>query len=374
MQKVGNIKLANIATILLATSPWFLFLGGSIMTHMLTLFCLLGSMVLVFGEYRRPLAAGLLLGWLFTVRPLDGILAGVLILTTLLWTRRVNLRGALGFCIGCVLTGSLLLLFNHALMGSFTTTPINDYIDRLWYPGANRLGFGSTVGNPDGGWGLLDPISGHGWRDVLLNLNQNTYNLNFEFMGCGAGSLLLLMSHAVWGRWSRRDRMALGAVVAIAGLYSLYWFSGGPDFGARYWFLMLPSLLWLSARGIETLCQRTGQPSRIHGALLISIVATLFLFVPWRCVTRYHDYRGVNSDIQEALDAGQFGNAVVLIDDKKHSGSLYRSAFFLNHPSLPPEHPIFVRDLGPESQTRLKEAFPNRKLLRWTGDGCKTIR
>ena len=107
---------------------------------------------------------------------------------------------------------------------------------------------------------------------------------------------------------------------------------------------------------------------------MVSIVATIFLFMPWRCVTKYHDYRGVNSDIREALDAGQFGNAVVLIDDKNHSGSLYRSAFFLNHPSLPPERPVFVRDLGPESQARLKEAFPNRELLRWTGDGCETIR
>ena len=376
MRRIGDTSTANVAVVLLASSPWFLFLAASLMTHILTLFLLLGALSLMVRQEPRhttTLLAGLLLGWLFTVRPLDGLLAGISIFTAGLWTGRLKLTTALTFCFGCLMTGGLLLWFNHTLTGTIATTPVNDYIDRLWYPGANRLGFGADVGNPTGGWGLLDPYEGHGWRDVLLNLNQNAYNLNFEFLGCGAGSLCLLVVHWAFGQWDRRDRLAAGALAATAILYSTYWFSGGPDFGARYWFPMLPPLLWLSARGFATIRDRTINRERIRVAVMVSIIATLCLFVPWRCLTKYHDYRGVTTDIRHAYEEGQFAHAIVLIDDTELSGALYRSAFFLNAPTLPDSRPVFARDRGPASHARLRAAYPDRELLRWTGSGCEPV-
>ena len=370
--------MANVATFLLATSPWFLFLGASLMTHTLTLFCVLMAATFLVSERLgngRLLMVGLFLGGLFTVRPLDGLLFGAIALAAILWLRRVRPLDALVYCLGCGLMGGLMFVFNYGILDTLTTTPINDYIDRIWQPGANRLGFGSDIGNPpDGGWGSLDPLRGHGLADVLLNLNQNMHNLNFELFGCGAGSLILLLSHAIWGKWNRGDRLAASVALSIAALYSLYWFSGGPDFGPRYWFLMLPSVLWLSAQGLSTLVERSGQSRRVRGALAMSLIAALLVFVPWRAATRYHDYRSVNADIREAARRGDFVNAVVLIPDIKINGGLYRSAFVLNDPALPDDRPIFVRDLGGDVFKRLREAYPKRPFLRWENGSAQPLR
>ena len=45
----------------------------------------------------------------------------------------------------------------------------------------------------------------------------------------------------------------LAIVAAVFGAYFFYYFSGGPDFGARYWFLMLIPCLALTVRAIQFL-------------------------------------------------------------------------------------------------------------------------
>ena len=81
VRRLRGLASAHAITAMLAVSPWFLFLSASFMTHLATLACLLGAWLAIEVARRRAmlalcLLAGLLLGEIFLVRPLDGILAG----------------------------------------------------------------------------------------------------------------------------------------------------------------------------------------------------------------------------------------------------------------------------------------------------------
>jgi hypothetical protein len=76
-------RTTRYATALLAASPWFLFLGMSLMTHILTLACVLVAAVGVVharrtGRFAWGALAGMGVGAI-TVRPLDGFVVGLLI-------------------------------------------------------------------------------------------------------------------------------------------------------------------------------------------------------------------------------------------------------------------------------------------------------
>jgi hypothetical protein len=73
----------------------------------------------------------------------------------------------------------------------------------------------------------------------------NTFSVNIELFGWGAASLILAALFIFSGKVSRSDWTLLGLCAGIFIGHFFYYFSGGPDFGARYWFLMLiPSVVF----------------------------------------------------------------------------------------------------------------------------------
>ena len=88
---------------------------------------------------------------------------------------------------------------------------------------------------------------------------------------------------------------------------------GGPDFGARYWYMMLVPLIALTVRGVMSLSptlsptlsssQPPSTPSpvlSVHTTQLLSAVVllsvvSLVAFVPWRSIDKYWHYRGMEA-------------------------------------------------------------------------------
>ncbi len=375
---------ANLVAILIAVSPWFLFLGASHMTHMATMFFFVSGFLLVGGAQKhrrsdRAFAAGLCFGMVFLIRPLDGLLlggaAGVFLLLKSWRLTKYRIVGPLSFSLGAILVAGVLLVFNHELTGEYLSTPTNTYIAKIWPGSTNRLGFGPEVGNPPTKWGLLDPIPGHGWRDVLLNSNQNIANLNVELFGWTTGSLFLIgLFFFLSKKTSSLDRLALTSIVVLGAAYNLYWFSGGPDFGPRYWFSMLVPVAWLSARGAGHLVRKlaasdTAAYGRVFVVAAVLLIASLGVFVSWRIVGRYHDYRGFHSDYRDMLEAGDFSvpaasntlSPVVFVSTPSEVD--YGCAFLLNQFPLSADNPIFVRDLGVAANARVMMAFPGKPAI-----------
>ncbi len=139
---------------------------------------------------------------------------------------------------------------------------------------------------------------------------MNLFAVNVELFGWVTGSLLLLITFGMLGRLRGFDYMMLLAVVAIMAGHFFYWFSGGPDFGARYWFLTIVPLAALAARALSSF----GHAVNSTAALLCLI--TLVTFVPWRAIDKYHNFRGLRPGIERLTAANSFGRSLVLVKGK----------------------------------------------------------
>ena len=139
---------------------------------------------------------------------------------------------------------------------------------------------------------------------MLINTNQNLYATNCELFGWCIGSLFFAALHLFFGKKTQLDKLMIFTIVVLFLGYHLYWFSGGPDFGARYWYLMIYPLVVLTVRGIGTVRRKhCGEgsagdtaPDRMGVVVAVLILITLAVFIPWRAVTRYKDYRGFHAD------------------------------------------------------------------------------
>jgi 4-amino-4-deoxy-L-arabinose transferase-like glycosyltransferase len=367
-------RTARIAVLLLAVSPWNLFMAMNFMPHTATLTCALAAAVAVARLRRDPrvrwaLVGGVFLGIVGLIRPLEGVAVAVLLG---LWSlgargRRLRLLPSAGLTLAALGTAVSILPYNKLLTGSAGKFPINAYVDARYGPGHNDLGFGSNRGM---GWSGLDPLPGHGAADVAINANFNLFQINVELLGWATGSLLVLLLWLATRRVTRADRLMVVSIATIAAIHSFYYFSGGPDFGARYWFLVIVPCLALAARGIEELERGAesvspGDGRRVLGATMALVAGSLLVFVPWRATDKYHHYRGMRPDIRELSARYPWAGGIVLIRGNRHPD--FASAVVYNPVDLGRELPIYAWDRGGDVRRRLVAAYPGRRF--WIVNG-----
>jgi hypothetical protein len=359
-------RTARLAALLLATSPWFLFLGMSFMTHMFMLTCALVSVASVTRARRTgsvwwAVVAGAGLGATSLIRPLEGVLVGVLVGAWAIGVGGQRLRSAslAGLCAGTLGVGALVLPYNQLLTGSPFRFPINQYLDRMHGSGANAYGFG-----PDRGMGwALDPNPGHGPVDGLINANLNLFGLNTDLFGWSTGSLVFCALLVTAGAVTRPDRLMLSVVGVVFTAYFFYYFSGGPDFGPRYWFPMIVPLIALTAHGIHQLDRWTGGRAVAAAAALIAI--SLVTFLPWRALDKYQGFRGMGGQIRRLAAEHQFGADLVLVRGRRFPD--YASAATENPIDLASPRTIYVWDRDEETRWAAIDAYADRRV--WLVDG-----
>jgi hypothetical protein len=364
MRRLDTPRTARLATLLLATSPWFLFLGMSLMTHTATLACALAAALGIAVARARSVAwpaaaAGVGVGIIGLIRPLEGLaVALVLGLWSLAARRRAfRLLPSAALTAVTIAVTALHLPYNAALSGSARRFPIMMYVDKYYAPGANDMGFGPNRGM---GWGGLDPWPGHGLRDVLLNSLLNGAALNLEMFAWATGSLLLLVALLCSGRLRRMDWAMLGIIGLVVGLHAFYWFGGGPDFAARYWFLILVPCLALTARAPAALLGG-GTPAATRGVvMLLALSASAMLtWIPWRSVEKYHGFRYMTPAMRDFVASTPLENALVLVRGRRHPD--YHQAALENPLDLGDQsRTIFAWDRTAEIRRAAVSAFPTR--------------
>jgi hypothetical protein len=151
--------------------------------------------------------------------------------------------------------------------------------------------------------------------------------------------------------------------------FSLYWFSGGPDFGPRYWYPMLLPVTVLTVRGASTLAERLtangvtpAGSQRVWAFVTLASLLGLANLLPWRSVDKYHNYRGIRSDIRRLERSYHFGRSLVLIRGPEWPD--YATAFSFNPATFDRNvvGPIYARELGPETTERLREYYRDRPV------------
>jgi len=376
LRSLYDLRTARVATLLLVSSPMHIFLGMTYMAQTSTLTCALLAAVLVQRSRREERAsyawlAGVVIGICSIVRQLDAlIVAFVLGLWAIgLGGKRLKFSSIAGLVLGTALSASFILPYNAWFTGKGTVFPIMEYLDRLYGKNANAYGFG-----PDRGMGwALDPNPGHGPLDATINANLNTTAMNVELLGWSVGSLLVVAAFVLWGKRRREDLAMLATVAVVFVAYFFNYFSGGPDFGARYWDLMSVPLLALTARGIVTLGSTRGAegyPSATAEtrwlvgatALGIAMVAT---FLPWRSLDKYHHYLNMQPVLSALGPDHDFSGGLIFIRGPRYPD--YESASVSNPIDLSSSAPVFVRDVSPSVRQELIEAFGDRRV--WVVDG-----
>jgi hypothetical protein len=386
VRRIYDDELADGTALLLAASPWLIFLSASLMPHPTTLvFSLLALLGVERARNAGSLWGGVLagtgVGVVLHTRPLEAVVvAGV---AGIWWLSAGWRRLRLAPMVATLLVGTaftvLFLAYNKALTGDPVYAPISKFTDIHYYKGANRLGFGKDIGNF--GWSEFDPLPGHGPLDVAYNTNVNVYLLNTELFGWASGSLVFVFVLLLWGSW-RDDALMWGLLAATWAAMSLYWFSGGPDFGPRYWYQMILPCVVLTLRACQAFAtrwaQRAGTTSgdRTWAFLALAVVLGFVNLLGWRCLDKYRNYRGVRSDVRAMV--AEFGSSLVFVEGPAFPD--YAAAVPFNPPTLDPEAPgpIFARDLGAESRARIAAHFPGRPIIflagpSITGSGFRTL-
>lgn len=395
MRELYDRRAARLTALLLCVSPWHVLMGMNFMPHTFTLTCALGAAVAVMRARRKTrwasgwaLLGGVATGLVGLIRPLEGLVVGGLIG---LWViglggRRLKVSGITAFALGLIAIGAAVLPYNKQLTGSPTKFPIMAYTDKYYGAKTNALGFGPERGL---GW-ALDPYPGHGLRDVLVNSNLNLTSINIELFGWSVGSLLIIALLVFAGAARGPDYLMLATIAAIFVAHIFYWFSGGPDFGARYWYLMIIPCVALTVRGIQFLEEKLNrdvgqtkvrptfslQGGRILVLVLSLCALTCVNYFPWRAIDKYHHYLKMRPDIRYLARRYNFGKSLVLIRGERFPD--YASAAVYNPLDLRAAAPVYAWDRDPEVRARALNAYADRAV--WiiegpsiTGAGFKVV-
>ncbi len=359
---------ARLCVLLLCVSPWLAFMAMSFMAHLASLaFCLLGAWATARARRGAPawaVLAGAAVGGVSLVRPLEGVIAGLALGLWIVWpvARRIPLGRAALFGLSTVAVGATQLAYNVHLTGDPLLFPVMAWSTELFGPGTNSLGFGPDRGF---GWEGLDPLPGHGPVDVLINADLNASAINVELFGWVSGSLFVLAMFILLGPPSRRDMGYVAAALWVIAVQSLYWFSGGPDFGARYWyFVLIPGVL-LTARGSLWLRERVARPGLVPAALCALVLASLTTFFPWRAIDKYRGYRQMRPGLERLAREAGFGRDLILIRGPMHPD--FHAAVILNPLRADAPGPLYAWDSGDDMRARLRAAFPDRGI--WVLEG-----
>lgn len=379
VKKLYDRGTAHWTVLLLCASPWHLFMAMNFMTHTATLtFALLAAIAIVWARESHPLkwaiVSGMATGMVSLIRPLEGlILASSLGLwLTGLGGKRLKTSSIAAWVIASVMIGALVLPYNKLLTGKAGQFPIMAYTDKHEHPNANALGFG-----PDRGMNWpLDPFPGHGLADAAVNANLNLTSMNVELLGWGTGSLLWLI-FLFFSRGMRgRDCLLCWLMGVIIVAHIFYWFSGGPDFSARYWYLMIVPCLVLTVRGWQELASRLGHATRVEATAILLCFLALINFLPWRASDKYYRYLGVNADIRELEKRHGWGKSLILIEGNRFPD--FASVINNNPIDLRAEMPIYALDVNRQVRAELLRIYLDRPV--WviagpsvTGEGFKVV-
>ena len=307
--KILGRGVGLLAELLALSSPMFLMLSGSLLSHTLSLF-----LALVFQlawldsfplrgasrEQRAPDGLVLVtgagsLGLLALTRPLTAVavafpflLHGVYLLA----------RGKPGekkkMLILALVTGdvaSLLLIWQWALGGS----PFRN-LYTLWWP-YDRLGFGADIGVTESGHNLYWAL-----QNVRFNLSAGIHDI----FGWPYISWLFIPFGLIVLCPKRNGKLVLAVFVSLVVAYGVYW-PGSWLYGPRYYYEGLPSLAICSAAGVAWLGGWLGnwrgmvrwRRLSVLGLAAFLVMPNIIFYIP----ARVWGMRGLYQITREPMDA-----------------------------------------------------------------------
>jgi 4-amino-4-deoxy-L-arabinose transferase-like glycosyltransferase len=367
-QTLYDGRTGLLAAALGLTSPLYLVLSGSFLSHIASLvWLLLFSLWFVWTAQGRSkwfaVGAGLALGMAFLTRALTAVAYAVPFivysLAQVLRRRQAHWPHYLlmALCGGAV--AALLPAYQWAVTGN---PWLNPYL--LWWP-YDRLGFGPGIGAMPGG---------HSTFYAWINLKQDLLRAATDVLGWPALSWLPLAVGLALRPRRLRDWALLAPFGCLVVAYLFYWI-GSPArlWGPRYYFEGFAGLWLLGAVGLLKIWDWTQARRRrvrpmLVTALMLLVAVNLALNVPSR-MEMAHGYYGITRSQFRPIEEARLHQALVIVyaDRWLEYGALLAGM----SPTLD-DDVIYVRGSTPEADAAVIAEFPGRSVYYLTGGRLST--
>jgi 4-amino-4-deoxy-L-arabinose transferase-like glycosyltransferase len=362
--RFGGQAVGLLAALLVATSPMFLLLSASLMSHtlgvFLTLVLTLGWLDGVAVRWLQPrvpralpvIVAGLSLGLLALTRPLTAVGVGLSFGIHGAWLlvrgdRRAR-RAVLSVGALALMIAGLLLIWQWALTGDALRNPYT-----LWWP-YDRIGFGPGYGVTEGGHTLNQARIN---TKFSLRVGQHDLYgwpyLSWIFVPIG---LLALRKRA--DAW-----LLAGLLPSLVLVYAAYWV-GAWVYGPRYYVEALGAFSVLSAAGIAALAGWLGARSAsrlrslgVSALVLVLLALNVAFYLPARLQQMTGLY-GMNLAARDRLQAVAPAKALIIVHPA-HSWTEYGTLLTLTPPFAEGEL-LLAYTRGSEQDLRLAQTYTDR--------------
>lgn len=325
-----NGKIALVSVFLTAVSPFFIFNSSSYFPHPVSL---LFSVLFLFSYFLAikknqaayALVSGFSLGVVFLIRPVDAFIVGIPVAVHSLLELRNNrklLKCLIFIAVAASVSLFIQIVLNYVLTGSPLKFPYllyGPYDKPAFYSGIFALGIKNTISH------LLSLLV---WLPGLL----------------------LLIPFARYDKF----KFTLLSIFALdVAFYFFYPFSGGDQFGPRYYYAAIPALAVLGGSAIE----------RLHLVKKWFLITLLIFNLSLGAYFAYvlHGEVQFRSQVYDYATTQGIHNSIIFLKSTEEQGC---SWYARNSPKLDDDN-LLVCDLG-EKNAELMKYYPNRKAYYYT--------
>ncbi len=369
-RRLSSPTVGLLAVILMLSSPMFWLLSASLLSHAWSLALALGFALAWLNTFSDKGArdsvppwltaaiAGLSLGVLALTRPMSAVGVGlpffvhglVLLAHGDSSTRaRVLSVGLLAAGVGC-----LVLAWQFAVTGDPLRNPYT-----LWWR-YDQVGFGPGYGRWEDGHNLS-----HAWYNLTYSLSEPN----------GTGDDILGWGNLWWiflpfGLWALRRKPAAWIVAGILPgtllAYVPYWI-GSWQYGPRYYYEGMISIVVLSAAGVAWLGGERGRLRKALAALTIIVLVggNVLTYLPGRLWKMHGMYEITRSMLEpfSTSEALRYTPALVIVHWEKE-WTEYGGLLELQNAQLDTPF-IFAIHRNDQADEELVRAFPDRRVLHY---------
>lgn len=357
-QTLYDGRTGLLAAVLALTSPLFLVLGGSYLSHLASLvWLLLFSLWFVWVAQGRgwpfALGAGVALGMAFMTRSMTAMAYAVPFaaysLVQIVQRRQPHWTHYLLVALSGAGVAALLPAYQWHVTGD---PWLNPYL--LWWP-YDRLGFGPGIGAMPGG---------HSPFYAWINLEQDLSRAATDVLGWpGLSWLPLALGLALRPRRPRDWALPL-PFLCLAVAYLFYWI-GSPArlWGPRYYFEGFGGLWLLGAVGLLKVWDRakskhTWARPALLATLVIVVSGSLAVNLPTR-MGEAHGFYGISRTQLEPIEQADLRDALVFVyaDRWLEYGAMLAEM----SPTLD-DSVVYARGSGPEADAAVMAEYPGRAV------------
>jgi 4-amino-4-deoxy-L-arabinose transferase-like glycosyltransferase len=345
-----------LAAALGLTSPLFLVLSGSFLSHLASLtWLLLFSLWFIWTAQGRSrwyaLGAGLALGLAFLTRSLTATAYALpFVVYSLVQVVRRRQPHWPHYLIVALAGGAVAALL-PAYQWAVTGDPwLNPYV--LWWP-YDRIGFGPGIGAMPGG---------HSPRFAWINLKQDLSRAATDLLGWPALSWVPLVLGLALRPRRAKDWALLAPFACLVVAYLFYWI-GSPArlWGPRYYFEGFAGLWLLAAMGLVKVWgwaqgrQRWLRPLLVS-VLVVMVAVNLAANLPYR-MGEAHGFYGITRTQLEPIEEADLHDALVIVYAERWLE--YGAMIAAMSPTLD-DDVIYARGNGDELDAAVIATYPER--------------